>query len=90
VPKKNGKLRICVDYKNLNAQTKKDSFPLPLLDLLAGHEMYSFMDGYNNYNQDKMIEEDKEKQTFISKWGAYAYNVMLFGLCNVPATFQNW
>ncbi len=88
MPKKNGKLCICVDYQKLNAQTKKDPFPLPFLDLVVGHEMYSFMDGYNNYNQVKMVEEDKEKTTFISEWGAYAYNVMLFGLYNIPATFQ--
>jgi hypothetical protein len=49
--KKNGKLRICVDYRKLNAQTKKDPFPLPfldyVLDFITEHEMYSFMDGYN-------------------------------------------
>jgi hypothetical protein len=51
VPKKNGKLRLCVDYQKLNAQTKKDPFMLPfldsVLDSMAGHGMYSFMDGYN-------------------------------------------
>jgi hypothetical protein len=46
------------------------------------------MDGYSGYNQVKMAEINKEKNIFISKWGAYAYNVMSFGLCNVPATFQ--
>jgi len=46
------------------------------------------MDAYSSYNQVKMVEEDKEKTTFISKWGAYAYNIMPFGLCNVLATFQ--
>jgi hypothetical protein len=59
VPKKNDKLRICVDYQKLNAQTKKDPFLLPfldsILDLVVGHEMYSFMDGYSNYNQVKTI-----------------------------------
>ncbi len=54
VPKKNGKLWICVDYHKLNVQTKKDLFPLPFLDsilnFVAGHEMYSFMDGYSRYN----------------------------------------
>jgi hypothetical protein len=58
VPKKNGKLRICVDYRKLKAQTKKDPFTLPfldsILDSIVGHEMYSFMDGYSNYNQIKM------------------------------------
>jgi hypothetical protein len=82
VPKKYGKLQICVDYCKLYAQTKKDPFPLPfldsILDYVVGHEMYYFMDGYSSYNQVKMAKEDKEKITFISEWGAYAYNVMFF------------
>jgi hypothetical protein len=88
VPKKNGKLRICVDDK-LNIQTKKDPFPLPFLDSGVRHEMYPFMDGYNGYNQIKMAEEDKDKMTLILERGTYAYNVMPFGLCNAPTTFQN-
>jgi hypothetical protein len=78
-----------VDYHKLNVQTKKDPFPLPFLDSVARHEMYLFMDGYNIYNQVKMVEEDKDKMTFISEWGTYAYNVMPFGLCNAPTIFQN-
>jgi hypothetical protein len=81
-----------VDYRKLNLQTKKDPFPLPfldsILDTIVGHEMYPFMDGYSGYNQVKMVEENKEKISFISKQGAYAYNVMPFGLCNAPITFQ--
>ncbi len=50
--------------------------------------MYSFMDGYNGYNQMNVAEEDKEKTSFISKWGAYANTIMPFGLCNAPITFQ--
>jgi len=54
VPKKNGKIRICQDYRKLNSVTKKDHFPLPftdtLLDSVAGYECYSFMDGYSGYN----------------------------------------
>ncbi len=46
------------------------------------------MDGYSGYNQAKMTKEYKEKTTFILEWGAYAYNVTLFGLCNAPITFQ--
>jgi hypothetical protein len=71
---------------------KKDPFPLPfldsILDIVVGHEMYSFMDRYSGYNQVKMVEEDKEKMSFSYEWGAYAYNVLPFGLCNVLATFQ--
>ncbi|MCO5587501.1 hypothetical protein L7F22_041450 [Adiantum nelumboides] len=93
VPKKNGKLKVCVNYRKLNAQTIKDPFPLPftdmMLDEIAGHEMYSFMDGYSGYNQLNIAPEDKEKTTFITEWGAFMYLVMPFGLCNAPATFQH-
>jgi hypothetical protein len=72
VLKKMGKLHTCVDYQKLHAKTKKDPFMLPFLDLVsnlvARHEMYSFMDGYNGYNQVKMVEENKENIAFISKW----------------------
>ncbi|MCO5577579.1 hypothetical protein L7F22_031410 [Adiantum nelumboides] len=92
VPKKNGKLRVCVDYRKLNAQTIKDPFPLPftdmLLDEIAGYEMYSFMDGYSGYNQLQIAPEDRAKTTFITEWGAFMYLVMPFGLCNALATLQ--
>ncbi len=62
VLKKNGKLRICVDYQKVDSQTKKDPFPLPfldsILDTMARHDMYSFMDGYSGYNQVKMVQKD--------------------------------
>ena len=85
VPKKNGKLRVCVDYRKLNAQTIKDPFPLPFTDLMldqvAGHEMYSFMDSNSGYNQLVAIApKDKEKTTFIIEWGAFTYLAMPFGL----------
>ena len=92
VPKKNGKLCICIDYRKLNAQTVKDPYPLPyidtILDEVAGHEIYSFMDDFSGYNRIKLALEDKEKMAFITEWGAFAYNVMPFGLCNAPSTFQ--
>ena len=54
VPKKNNKIRICVDYRKLNSKTKKDHFPLPftdqVLDCVAGHKLYSFLDGFSGYN----------------------------------------
>lgn len=94
VPKKNGKLRICVDYRKLNAATITDPFPLPfqdtLLDAVAGHQMYSFLDGFSGYNQILMAEEDREKTAFVTEWGVYASNVMVFGLKNAPPTFQKW
>ena len=92
VPKKNGKLRICVDFRKLNEQTIKDPFPIPftdtMLDQVAGYEMYNFLDGYSGYNQVSLAPEDREKTTFITEWGAFYYLVMPFGLCNAPATFQ--
>ena len=62
VPEKNGKIRICQDYRKLNAVTKKDYFPLPfidsILDAIAGHESYSFLDGFSRYNQVKIAKGD--------------------------------
>ena len=92
VPKKNGKIRICQDFRKLNAVTKKDYFPLPftntILDAVAGHKCYSFLDGFSGYNQVKIAKEDQLKTTFTTDWGTFAYKVMPFGLCNAPATFQ--
>jgi len=71
VPKKNKKLRICVDYRKLNAATTvSDPFPLPymdsILDDVAGHEMYSFLDGFSGYNQIRMAVEDQAKTAFVN------------------------
>ena len=92
VPKKNGALRVCVDYRKLNSATKTNPFPIPfcdaILDAVAGHEMYSFLDGFSGYNQVLMHPDDQAKTTFVTEWGAYASKVMTFGLKNAPATFQ--
>jgi hypothetical protein len=60
VPKKNDKLRVCVEYQKLNAATITDAFPLPftdgVLDTVAGHEMYNFLEGFSGYNQIRMAE----------------------------------
>ena len=76
----------------MNAVTIKDLFPLPFMDSIleevAGHEFYSFMDGFSGYNQISIAEEDRLKTTFIVEDGVYAYNRMSFGLCNAPTTFQ--
>ncbi|XP_059068671.1 uncharacterized protein LOC131859137 [Cryptomeria japonica] len=92
VPKKNGKWHICVDYRALNKATKKDHFPLPfidqVLDTLAGKRFFSFLDGFNGYNKIHIALEDHDKTTFMCPWGTFAYNVLPFGLCNAPATFQ--
>ena len=75
--KKNGKLRVCVDFKKLNAVTKKDHYPIPfsdqILDEVAGNEWYSFGDGYSGYNQIRIAEHDQLKTTFTTPWGTFAY-----------------
>ena len=58
-----------------------------LIDSTAGHVMLSFMDGFSSYNQIMMASEDREKTSFITKWGTYCYRVMSFGLKNVGATY---
>lgn len=85
-------IRICMDFRCLKAVTIKDPFPIPftdsILEEVAGHEIYSFMDGFSGYNQISIAEEDKLKTTFVVEDGVYANNRMPFGLCNAPATFQ--
>jgi len=92
VPKKDGKVRMCIDYQDLNRANPKDDFPLPHIDVLvdniAQHAFFSFMDGFSGYNQIKMAEEDMEKATFITPWGTFCYKVMPFGLKNAGATYQ--
>ena len=92
VPKKNGKWRICVDYRELNKATQKDHFPLPFIDqvlyTLAGKKFFSFLDGFSGYNQFQIAPEDQDKTTFTCPWGTFAYRVLPFGLCNAPTTFQ--
>ncbi|KAL5574187.1 hypothetical protein UlMin_023784 [Ulmus minor] len=84
--------RVCIDYRKLNAVTRKDHFPLPFIDqmleLLAGHAYYCFLDGYSGYNQIPIAPEDQEKTTFTCPFGTFAYRRMPFGLCNAPGTFQ--
>jgi len=92
VPKKDGKVRMCVDYRDLNRASPKDDFPLPHIDTLvdntATSSLYSFMDGFSGYNQIKMAPEDMEKITFITLWGTFCYKVMPFRLKNAGATYQ--
>ncbi|KAG8490555.1 hypothetical protein CXB51_013674 [Gossypium anomalum] len=92
VPKKDGKVRMCVDYRDLNKASPKDNFPLPHVDTLvdntAGYSLFSFMDGFSGYNQIKMHPEDMDKTTFITLWGTFCYKVMSFGLKNAGATYQ--
>ena len=92
VPKKDEKVRVCVDFRDLNKASSKDDFPLPHIDMLVdstvGHPMLSFMDGFSGYNQILMAPEDMKKTSFITEWGTYCYRVMPFGLKNAGATYQ--
>ncbi|XP_072077040.1 uncharacterized protein [Arachis hypogaea] len=84
--------RMCIDYRRLNTATRKDHFPLPFIDQmlerLAGHDYYCFLDGYSGYNQIAVDPQDQEKTAFTCPSGVFAYRRMPFGLCNAPATFQ--
>ncbi|GKB66053.1 reverse transcriptase domain-containing protein [Tanacetum coccineum] len=84
--------RICIDYRKLNDATRKDHFPLPLMDQmlerLAGNEYYCFLDRFSGYFQILINPQDQEKTTFTCPYGTFTYRRMPFGLCNAPGTFQ--
>ena len=76
---------MCIDYQKLNKATKKDHFPLPFIDemleRLANHSFFCFLDGYSGYHQILIHLDDPKQRT-------YAYRIMSFGLCNALASFQ--
>ncbi|KAG7588690.1 Reverse transcriptase domain [Arabidopsis suecica] len=84
--------RMCIYYRKLNAASRKDHFPLPFIDQmlerLANHPYYCFLDGYSGFFQIPIHPNDQEKTTFTCPYGTFAYKRMPFGLCNAPATFQ--
>ena len=90
--KKNGQIRCCLDFRNLNKACPKDEFFLSNINLLVdsavGSSMFSFIDGYSGYNQIQMVAKDAEKTTFRTPIGNFFYNVMPFGLKNAGATYQ--
>ena len=92
VKKKNGQIRYCVDFCNLNKACPKDEFLLPnmelLIDSVAGHAMFSFIDGFSGYNQIFMSPKDAEKIAFRTPFGNFYYTIMPFGLKNVGAMYQ--
>jgi len=92
VPKKNGKLKIYIDFKKLNATTKKDPYPLlfkiEVINTIAWYEAYSFLDGYLGYHQISIASKDIYKTAFVTDWGAFIWKVMLFGVKNGPPTYQ--
>ncbi|MCO5580106.1 hypothetical protein L7F22_033972 [Adiantum nelumboides] len=92
VPKKNGKLRVCVNLKKVNVATIRDNYPLAITDhvieRVAGREAYSFFDGFLSYNQLAIKPEDQHKMVFVTELDIFAYRVMPFGLTNALTTFQ--
>ena len=92
VDKKDGSKRFCVDFRKLNQITKKNSYPLPLIDdilaLLGKAKFFTSLDLKSGYWQVAMDEKDKEKTDFACHKGLFEFNVMPFGLSNAPAVFQ--
>jgi hypothetical protein len=93
VKKRDNSLRMCVDYRMLNKNSKKDSYALPrieeLLDCLSGNRFFSVIDMKSGYHQVEIFEDHKERTAFsVGPLGFYEYNRMPFGLTNSPATYQ--
>jgi len=92
VNKKQGTIRICIDYRDINRACPKDNYPTPYIDQIiddcAGSELFSFMDSFSGYNQINILPADQPKMAFIYPWGTFAYCKLPFGLKNARATFQ--
>ena len=88
-----GEIRICIDYRKLNAKTIQDSFLLPWIDeslnTLGGAKYFSAMDPASEFHQVAMDDQDKEKTAFCTPFSLFHYLHMSFGLTNSPATFQH-
>jgi transposase InsO family protein len=92
VRKKDGSQRFCIDFRKLNDVTRKDSYPLPRIDVcldsLAGAKLFSAFDLRSGYHQVRMYEEDADKTSFVTRSGLWRFRRLPFGLSNAGATFQ--
>ena len=90
VPKKNGKMSVCINFTDLNKACPKNSFPHidRMVDGTTSRELLSFLDAFLGYNHILMRPDDEEKTSFISERGTYCYKQMPFGLKNARVTFQ--
>ena len=91
VRKKDGSLRMCIDYRTLNTQTVLDKYPLPriedLLNRLARAHCISSLDLTQGYHQVEIAAQDVYKTAFVSRYGSFEFTVLPFGLTNAPSTF---
>jgi hypothetical protein len=83
---------MCIDYRKLNKATRKDHFPIPFIDemleKLADHSFFCYLDGYFGYHQIPVHPDDQSKTTFTCPYGTFTYKRMSFGLCNAPVSFE--
>jgi len=94
VKKKDGSMRLCLDYRHLNKVTVKNRYPLPriddLMDQLVGAEVFSKIELRSRYHHIRVKAEDVSKTAFMTRYGHYEYSVMPFGVTNAPSVFMEY